>query len=178
MHREGIVRSIIRALVAVLTLCMLSVGSARAGEPEVALLRSYIGNWGGTSVLVGGDEPEKFSCRLKISQNRKVKINYAGRCSLVNMNLSVTGTIGFNDKQNRYEATMRSNVGFSGAAVGVKRGDRITFTLNEKQNDRGGNSMTIGSAIELHDNGITVDFSVEFNRSGQILTTKVPFHRQ
>jgi len=171
-------RSIFKAVLAAVTLCMMFAGATRAGEPEVALLRTYIGNWGGTSVLVGGDQPEKFSCRLKISQNRKVKINYAGRCSLVNMNLSVTGTIGFNDKQNRYEATMRSNVGFSGAAVGVKRGDRITFTLNEKQNDRGGNAMTIGSAIELHDNGITVDFSVEFNRSGEVLTTRVPFGRQ
>lgn len=105
-------------------------------------------------------------------------MNYAGRCSLVNTNLSVTGTIVFNDRANRYEATMRSNVGFSAAAVGVKKGKTITFVLDERQQDRGGNQMDIGSVLKLDNRGITVDFSVEFNRSGQVLTTTVPFGRQ
>jgi len=150
----------------------------RAGDAELNLLRSYIGEWAGSGVLVGGDKPEAFGCRLKVTQGRLVKINYAGRCSLVNMNLSVTGTIYFNDKQDRYEATMRSNVGFSAAAVGMKKGKVIRFDLQERQNDRGGNSMEIGSALELEGSRITVDFSVEFNRSGQVLTTSVPFERQ
>lgn len=153
-------------------------GPSRAGEAELNLLRSYIGAWGGEGVLVGGDQPEAFGCRLKVTQGRLVKINYAGRCSLVNMNLSVTGTIYFNDKANRYEATMRSNVGFSAAAVGMPRGKAIRFDLNERQNDRGGNSMTIGSVLQLTAKQITVDFSVEFNKSGQVLTTTVPFVRQ
>lgn len=171
-------RSVVKVFLAALVIGVLSVVSSRAGDAEVGLLRSYIGNWAGNSVLVGGDAPEAFGCRLKVTQGRLVKINYAGRCSLVNMNLSVTGTIYFNDKANRYEATMRSNVGFSAAAVGLQRGDTITFTLNERQNDRGGNAMDIGAILELDHNQITVDFSVEFNRSGQVLTTKVPFRRQ
>ena len=105
-------------------------------------------------------------------------MNYAGRCSLVNMNLSVTGTIIFNERADRYEATMRSNVGFSAAAVGLKKGKAITFVLNEKQSDRGGNQMEIGSVLKLDARGITVDFNVEFNDSGQVLTTTVPFRRQ
>jgi hypothetical protein len=171
-------RSFLKVVVAMVTMCMLFAGPSRAGDAEVALLRPYIGNWAGSGVLVGGDQPERFSCRLKITQARLVKINYAGRCTLVNMNLSVSGTIGYNDKQNRYEATMRSNVGFSAAAVGQQRGKHITFILRERQNDRGGNSMEVGSAIVLDGNRITVDFNVEFNRSGQVLTTTVPFQRQ
>jgi hypothetical protein len=170
-------RSVLKIFLA-MAMCVLFVAPGRAGEAEMGLLRSYIGSWGGTSVLVGGEKPEAFSCRLKMSQGRQTKINYAGRCSLVNMNLSVTGTIVFNDKARRYEATMRSNVGFSAAAVGMKDGDRISFNLNERQNDRGGNAMKIGSIIELNANRITVDFNVEFNRSGQVLTATVPFQRQ
>ncbi len=158
-------------------LCVLLVAPGRAGESELGLLRVYIGEWAGSGVLVGGDKPEAFSCRLKVSQGRQAKINYAGRCKLVNMNLSVTGTIVFNDKAARYEATMRSNVGFSAGAVGRKSGEGIRFLLNERQNDRGGNSMQIGSVLELGAKGITVDFNVEFNRSGQVLTTSVPFRR-
>lgn len=171
-------RSILKIVVAIATMCMVFAGPSAAGDAEVALLRPYIGSWAGAGVLVGGNEPERFTCRLKITQSRVVKINYAGRCTLVNMNLSVSGTIGFNDKQKRYEATMRSNVGFSAAAVGRQRGKHITFVLNERQNDRGGNNMEVGSAIVLDGNRITVDFNVEFNQSGQVLTTTVPFQRQ
>ena len=171
-------RYVLKGLLAALAMFALAVGPSRAGEAEVELLRSYIGSWAGAGVLVGGDQPEKFTCRLKVTNGRQEKVNYAGRCSLVNMNLSVTGTIIFNDKANRYEATMRSNVGFSAAAVGMKKGKAITFVLNEKQNDRGGNQMDIGSVLKLDSRGITVDFSVEFNRSGQVLTTTVPFGRQ
>jgi len=171
-------RFVLKVFLIAVAMFALLAGPGRGGEAEMTLLRSYIGSWSGTGVLVGGDKPEAFGCRLKVSKGRQDKVNYAGRCSLVNMNLSVTGTIIFNNKANRYEATMRSNVGFSAAAVGKKRGDGITFNLNEKGNDRGGNSMQIGSTLELDARGITVDFSVEFNRSGQMLTTTVPFDRQ
>jgi hypothetical protein len=171
-------RVVSRVLLSALMMFALLAGPAPAGEAEMTLLRSYIGSWAGSGVLVGGDEPEKFTCRLKVSKGQKEKVNYAGRCSLVNMNLSVTGTIIFNDKADRYEATMRSNVGFSAAAIGSKKGKTITFVLNEKQKDRGGNQMDIGSVLKLDAKGITVDFNVEFNRSGQVLTTTVPFRQQ
>lgn len=171
-------RFVSKVFLSALMMFMLLAGAGRAGEAEVNLLRSYIGNWAGAGVLVGGDEPERFTCRLKVTNGRQEKVNYAGRCSLVNMNLSVTGTILFNDKADRYEATMRSNVGFSAGAVGMKKGKVITFVLNEKQTDRGGNQMDIGSVLRLDARGITVDFNVEFNRSGQVLTTTVPFGRQ
>jgi hypothetical protein len=170
-------RSIVAVLAVALAMVFSSVGPGRAGEAEVNLLRSYIGTWAGQSVLTGGDQPEAFSCRLAVTQGRLVKINYAGRCTLVNMNLSVTGTISFNDEANRYEATMRSNVGFSAAAVGMQKGKTIVFVLRERQADRGGGTMEVDSVLELTGSRIAVDFNVEFNRSGQVLTAKVPFQR-
>ncbi len=171
-------RFIFRALLMVVAMSVLCTAPSHAGDAETALLRSYIGNWSGSSVLRGGDQPEAFSCRLKVTQGRLVKINYAGRCSLVNMNLSVSGTIYFNDQANRYEATMRSNVGLSAGAVGMKRGGSIIFKLSEKQSDRVGTPIQINAILELSGKQITVDFTVELNRSGQTLATTVPFRRQ
>ena len=170
-------RFILKALLLAVAVVLLATPS-RAGEAESAILRTYIGNWSGSSILRGGDQPEAFTCRLKVTQGRLVKINYAGRCSLVNMNLSVSGTIYFNDKANRYEATMRSNVGLSAGAGGVFRGGSIIFNLRETPRDRVGTPIQINSVLELSGKQITVDFTVELNRSGQTLTTTVRFQQQ
>lgn len=150
---------------------------AKAGPAELDLLLSYLGSWQGAGALVGGQEPEPFRCRLNISKGNQSKINYAGRCSLISMNLSVSGTIAFDDASQRYQAAMSSNAGFTGMAVGRQQGNRISFDLSEKQVDRGGNDVRIGSRINLIGNTITVDFEVEFNNSGQVLTASVPFAR-
>lgn len=149
----------------------------QAAQAEMDLLASYIGSWQGAGTLVGGEEPESFRCRLTVAKGTAAKINYAGRCTLVNMNLSVAGTIAYNDAARRYEAAMSSNAGFTGLAVGRKSGERISFDLSERQVDRGGNDIRIGSRITLVGDNITVDFEVEFNNSGQVLTAKVPFAR-
>lgn len=160
---------------------MIALGSAAvpvsAGQVELDRLVSYIGNWSGTGVLVGGEAPEPFRCRLNIAKGNQLKINYSGRCSLINMNLSVSGTIAFDDAARRYQAAMSSNAGFTGMAVGRIEGDRISFDLSEKQVDRGGNDVRIGSRIVLVDDAIKIDFEVEFNNSGTVLTAAVPFNR-
>ena len=97
----------------------------------VELLDSYIGDWKGSGALVGGQNPEPFRCRLGISKGNLNKINYAGRCSLVDMTLSVSGTIAYDDKAQRYQAAMSSNAGFTGVAVGRIKGDTISFDLRE-----------------------------------------------
>lgn len=152
-------------------------GPAIAADAELAFLSSYIGEWRGESVLVGGEKPEPFRCRLSIAQGNQGKINYAGRCTLINMNLSVSGTIAYNDQAKQFEAAMSSNAGFTGIAVGVKQGDRITFDLKQRQADRGGNDVRIGSKIILIGNTITVNYEVEFNNSGKVLVASVPFSR-
>jgi len=58
------------------------------------------------------------------------------------------------------------------------RSGGIDFDLHNKQADLSGKDVQIGSRIHLVEGGITVDFQVEFNDSGQILTATVPFQRQ
>ncbi len=150
---------------------------AQSGEAEMSLLESYVGNWSGQGMLVGGQNPEPFRCRLNIAKGNLNKVNYAGRCTLVDMNLSVSGTIAFDDKGRRYQAVMSSNAGFTGTAVGRRDGNKITFDLAEQETDKGGNNVRIGTHLELIGDSINIDFEVEFNNSGDVLTAKVPFAR-
>lgn len=163
-------------VVAIVLSSLLAV-PAQSGQAELDRLASYIGDWSGAGTLVGGEAPESFRCRLTIAKGNQAKINYSGRCTLVNMNLSVAGTIAFDDATQRYQAAMSSNAGFTGIAIGRLQGDRISFDLAEKQKDRGGNEVRIGSRISLIGDAIRVDFEVEFNNSGEILTASVPFSR-
>ena len=57
---------------------------ALSGEAEMALLSSYVGDWAGESVLRAARQDEPFRCRLKVSKGNQAKINYSGRCTLVN----------------------------------------------------------------------------------------------
>ena len=150
---------------------------AQSAQADIDHLLSYLGSWQGAGALVGGDQPEPFRCRLTMSKGNQAKVNYAGRCTLVSMNLSVSGTIGYDDASGRYQAVMSSNAGFTGTAVGRNREGGISFDLSEKQVDRGGNDVRIGAKIILIESAIRVDFEVEFNNSGQILTASVPFRR-
>ncbi|MCY1310333.1 hypothetical protein D9M70_605120 [compost metagenome] len=93
----------------------------------------------------------------------------------MNATLSISGTIAFNETARRYEAAMSSNAGFTGLAIGQERGGQISFDLREQQKDRGGSDVRIGSRILLVNGNITVDFEVEFNNSGNVLTASVPF---
>jgi hypothetical protein len=162
---------------AVALMGMVGAAPALGGPTEEALLRSYVGNWRGESILQGGDTPEPFRCRLSVSPGNQGKINYTGRCTLINMNLSVSGTIAYDDGGKNYQAVMTSNAGFSGTAVGRQRGNQIGFDLVQRQRDRGGNDVAIGSRLFLVGDQITVEFQVEFNDSGELLTASVPFSR-
>jgi len=165
----------LRAL-AVLALAQMAA-PATAAEAELALLSSYVGNWQGEGALVGGDKPEPFRCRLSISRGNQQKVNYTGRCTLVNATLSISGTIAYNDAARQYEAVMSSNAGYTGLAIGRRGNNQISFDLRERQKDRGGSDVRIGSRIILIGDSITVDFEVEFNNSGDVMTASVPFSR-
>jgi len=165
------------ALVLTVLASLIYTIPTRAAEAELTLLSSYIGNWSGEGALIGGDRNEPFKCRLTIAKGNAGKINYTGRCSLVNATLSISGTIAFNDANARYEAAMSSNAGFTGLAIGQKTGESISFDLRESGKDRSGSDVRIGSKILLIDGNITVEFEVEFNDSGDVLTASVPFQR-
>jgi THAP4-like, heme-binding beta-barrel domain len=165
------------AAVVAVTMAFLVGTPARSGEAELGLLLSYIGDWRGEGVVQGGDTPDPFRCRLTIAKGNATKINYTGRCSLVDANISISGTIAYNDDAARYEAAMSSNAGFTGLAIGSQQSNRISFDLKEQQKDRSGSDVRIGSRIVLVENSISVDFEIEFNNSGQVLTASVPFTR-
>jgi hypothetical protein len=173
------VRLRLHAVIAILLFALSGLVAlpAQSGPAELDRLTSYIGKWNGAGVLTGGKAPEAFRCRMTIAKGSQAKINYSGRCALVNMNLSVAGTIAFDDSMQRYQAVMSSNAGFTGYAVGREQDNEISFDLASKQVDRGGNTVRIGARIHLTGDTITVDFQVEFNNSGEILTAVVPFSR-
>ena len=138
------------------------------------MLQSYIGQWKGRGQLVGA-ESETVVCRLTLTQGNQDKVNYSGRCSLAGTNLSVTGTLAYNDSANRYEAAMTSNATFNGLAVGKKSGNGVVFNLKERGEDEEGNDMTISAQIALNSGKIAVQFNVVFNATGDQLRASVPF---
>ena len=166
----------LRAAFAALTLLVGAAVPATA-QSEFDMLRTYIGDWRGEGALVGGDRPEPFRCRLGVSDGNVGKINYTGRCTLVNATLSISGTIAYNEAGRQFEAAMSSNAGYTGLAIGRQSGGNISFDLREQQKDRAGSDVRIGARILLVGNSITVDFEVEFNNSGEVLTASVPFAR-
>ena len=147
---------------------------AMAAKADVELLQSYIGQWKGRGQLVGA-ESETVVCRLTLTQGNQDKVNYSGRCSLAGTNLSVTGTLAYNDSANRYEAAMTSNATFNGLAVGKKSGNGVVFNLKERGEDEEGNDMTISAQIALNSGKIAVQFNVVFNSTGDQLRASVPF---
>ena len=181
--------------IAAIVLAAGAVSPALAGPTEVALLSNYIGEWSGAGVLQGGDSPEPFTCRLTIDKGNQAKINYAGRCTLVNMNLSVSGTIAYDDASRTYQAIMGSNAGFKGVAIGRVKGKilagpasvttksigfdiPITITYEHIRDviAAGLYIVFLGAQIVLINNtSITVNYQVEFNDSGRVLTATVPF---
>lgn len=174
------VRLRLHAVIAILLFALSGLVAlpAQSGPAELDRLTSYIGKWNGAGVLTGGKAPEAFRCRMTIAKGSQAKINYSGRCTLVNMNLSVSGTIAFNDASRHYEAIMTSNAGFTGLAVGRVQGENIVFALTEKEADRAGNNVRLGAGITLSGaSSIVIDYQVEFNDSGRVLTATVPFSR-
>jgi hypothetical protein len=164
------------ALAGLIIASPLPVMTVEAAQADVDLLKTYVGDWKGRGTLVGADS-ESVVCRMSLTPGNQQKINYAGRCALAGTQLSVNGTIAYNDAARQYEAAMTSNVTFSGIAVGQRRGDGIVFNLHERDKDEQGNDMTISAAITLAKAKITVDFQVVFTKSGDTIRAQVPFSK-
>lgn len=145
-----------------------------AGPNEIAMLESYVGSWRGRGQLIGA-ESETVVCRLSITKGNQGKVNYSGRCALAGQNVAVNGTLAYIDANRRFEAAMTTNAGFTGLAVGQKRGDGVRFDLRERETDEGGNDLQITAGIDLAASQITVDFNVVFVSSGESIKARVPF---
>ena len=129
-------------------------------------------------MLAGGTKPEAFSCRLRIVKGNQAKINYTGRCTSAGNNVSLSGTISYDDASHSYKAAMSSSAGYQGTAAGRVRGDAITFDLAGRQSDRSGNVADVQTRITLAGSkSIVLDYRVKLSDSPKVLTASVPFRK-
>jgi len=159
---------------------LVSMGAAAtpafAAPADVALLKSYIGEWRGRGTLTGADT-ETVVCRLSLKPGNEDKVNYSGRCTLAGSNLSINGTLAYVEASRRFEAAMTSNATFSGIAVGQKRGNGLVFNLRERDQDEEGKEITITADITLATNAINVTFQVVYPATGESMRAQVPFSK-
>jgi hypothetical protein len=148
-----------------------------ADSPQITALKAYLGTWKGAGAIQGQDK-QSVTCKMSLNAGNGGKLNYTGRCSIAGAQLSVTGTIAWNESSHHYEAVMNSGIGgFRGVAVGQQSGGNIVFDLKQRADDDEGNDITISSKVILSNDKISVDFHAVFNDSGDTLDAKVPFVR-
>lgn len=164
------------ALAGLLVTGGIATTPAFAAPADVALLKSYVGDWRGRGVLVGANS-ETVVCRLSLTQGNQDKVNYNGRCTLAGTQLAVAGTMAYVEANKRFEAAMSSNATFTGVAVGQKRGGGLVFNLRERDQDETGKDMSISAQISLTANAINVVFEVVYVESGDSLRAEVPFSK-
>jgi len=157
-------------------LLALGIGAPKiAAQADIALLQDYLGDWRGRGKLSGANT-ETVVCKLNLSNGNDTKINYAGRCAIAGTNLSINGTLAYIDEKRRYEAIMTSNAAFTGVAIGRKQGNGVVFNLKEREKDEAKQQdMTITAGIALLNGAIDVEFRVVDEKTGDIITAKVPF---
>jgi len=163
------------ALAATLLASAGAASPAVAAAADVALIKEYVGNWTGRGTLTGSSS-ESVRCRLALTEGNAGRVNYSGRCTLAGTNLSINGTIAYNDASRRYEASMTSDIGFSpGAVVGRARGKDIVFSLKDSGTDPKGNNMNISANLVLGGGKINVQFEVSYPDTGDTMKAQVPF---
>ena len=159
---------------------LVSMGAAAtpafAAPADVALLKSYIGEWRGRGTLTGADT-ETVVCRLSLKEGNRDQVTYSGRCTLAGTNLSINGTLAYIDASRRFEAAMSSNATFTGLAIGQKRGNNLVFNLRERDQDEEGKDMTISADITLSAAAINVGFQVVYVDTGESMRAQVPFSK-
>lgn len=174
MHINGPLSRAI-ALAGLLILAPFAAPAVAAAPADVALLKSYIGDWRGRGTLTG-EHTETVVCRLSLQDNNNDKVGYSGRCTLAGTVLSVNGTLAYIDDMRRFEAVMTTNASFTGIAVGQKRGDGVVFNLREREQSEG-EDVTITARIALASGGINVEFQVVYEDTGETIHASVPFSK-
>ena len=173
----SIVRSsIAAAFAALLFVLALAPAAVYAGQRDIDLLGSYVGDWRGRGTLTTAADPETVVCKLSITPAETAKVNYNGRCTLAGGSLAIAGTMAYIGDKNRFEAVMSSNTTFTGIAVGHRRGGAIDFTLREKDPDTGAD-LKIEVGFDLRDGVIQVDFSITQVSTGKTSKAEIPFKK-
>jgi hypothetical protein len=164
------------ALAATLLCAPSGVSTVMAAPADVALIKSYIGEWRGRGKLFGATT-ETVVCRMTVSQGNGDKINYNGRCTLAGTTMSLAGSVAFNDQTRRYEAALTTNATFQATAIGQKRGRNVIFNLREREQDEKGKDLNISAQIQLSGETIGIVFEAIYVESGDSLRAEVPLTR-
>jgi hypothetical protein len=154
------------------------VGTVQAAQADIDLLYTYIGEWRGRGMATYRDtgESESILCRMTIQRSASTKVSFVGRCSMAGGGVTITGSVGFSDANNRYEA-IATTASYQGQAIGRRRGDGIQFTMTQTNPDDG-STLEIDMALALNDAEIAVDFGVLNPEDGWGLDADVPFEKQ
>lgn len=131
-----------------------------------------MGNYVGKSSIVDprSNRPQPVSCRLVLAGGGD-KVTYTGRCSFGAGAMSMTGV--FAVVGGKFQAAMTSS-GMSGTAVGVRRGNAISFT-SKGHTTMGGAARTVSSTLTLTGGTIRVDFVATDDSTGKTTRGSIPF---
>ena len=148
------------------------IGPALAGPADVALLKSYVGNYAGKGVMTG-TSAQPVSCRLMLRPGEGDKVNYSGRCEVAGASFSLSGIMAYVAAKNHFEAAMTSSGG-SGVAIGQKRDGGVVFTSKQVMTTQG-HTGTVTSTLALAGGTLRVDFSMLEDKTGTTTTGTIPF---
>lgn len=178
MNALTIARRLLEAgvVVAALGLPLAATAPVAAAEADVALIKSYIGEWRGRGNIVwgGSGDEETVLCRMEVEDSDPAKIGVEGRCSLAGAVLQMRGTIAWVEANNRYEGILSSN-SFTGIAIGHRRGQSLVFDLRDYEGESG--RFDIEARIALQGDDIGMDLRIANKDDGTVTTADVPFAR-
>jgi hypothetical protein len=134
----------------------LAAGPASAGTAETAFLNKLVGAWSGSGTIKGPDN-SSIDCSLIFSPNN-AGVAFSGRC-LTDLGPPQTfrGTISYNDKTKRFEATGKGQT-----SSGTKSGGTVTFVTPFKDPMIGSGTST----MKLAATKIVIDTTVHRPQSG------------
>lgn len=162
------------ALAAICAAGILGAAPVAAAPEDVALLHEYLGNWKGTGAVIGPDGTEAAACRLDLIDGNGDKVNFRGRCSLFGTTVTMNGAMAYNDANQNYESVMTTSIGFTGRAIGVRRGDNIRFDLTSVGGDPSAENLDVVASFTMANGGIDIGVSVVFKDSGDKYTASAP----
>lgn len=148
---------------------------AYAGQEDVDLLKSYVGEWRGRGTAQFSDtqQDETVVCRMSVNDSEPTKVTFDGRCTIAGRTLAIAGTVAYVEAAGRYEAIMSSVASFQGVAIGQRRGSSIDFNLIDRNATSG--EHRIDAALSLEGSEIHMDFKVANVNTGWFTVAQIPF---
>ena len=125
--------TLLRNVLATLLVALALVApiSASAGQRDIEVLQSYLGDWKGTGTFGPPSELESIRCNLAVTPSAtpdRVSVN--GKCAIAGGAVSIMGTMAYLEDKNCFAAVISSGLGgLKGNAVGRRSGNNVNYTL-------------------------------------------------